>query len=178
MTGMASVATTPSAVCTSSLLVISFRPAAFNLKAIDIGEANRDLSSYPRASAEALLCDGVVERIARADLRDFLAACAAVLRTFGLIRIATIDLDQIIHGYLFDWGTNRGVNQSRTQRLNEAFCDPEICFIYSEEELRDALTEAGFKEIRRFGLGGSSYPVFWDLPIDSNQRLILEAKKS
>jgi hypothetical protein len=177
MIGTASVTAVELPVTVAPILVISYRQSASSLRTINIGQANCALSSFPRASVEAIFCDGVVERIVRPDLPDFLADCAAVLANAGLIRIATVDLDRIIHGYLFDWGAGKAAGISRTERVNNAFRDPGIHFLYSEEELRIALAKAGFKEVRRFGLGGSSYPPFWNLPIDSSQGLILEAKK-
>jgi predicted SAM-dependent methyltransferase len=150
---------------------------SYGLKTIAIGDASQRLASYPQASIKAVLCDGVVERIARQDLANFLALCARILTSFGLIRLITVDLDQVVHGYLFNWGRSEGVGLSRTERLNRAFRGPGICFLYGEEELSAALTEAGFREIRRFGLGGSSYPPFCNLPVDVSQGLILEAKK-
>jgi predicted SAM-dependent methyltransferase len=137
----------------------------------------RELARHAVASVDLLYCGGILHRMQRVDAATLVAACFRVLKPFGSIRIATIDLDQIVQGYLFDWTDEGNAGASRTERLNAAFLQPEVQFIYGEEELTGLLAQAGFADIRRFGAGASSNRQFWNLESDPACALILEATK-
>ncbi len=136
-----------------------------------------ELARHADASVDLLYCGGVLHRMSRAEGADLAAACLRVLKPLGSIRVATIDLDQIVQGYLFDWTDERDAGASRTQKLNAAFLQPGVQFIYGEEELTGLLAQAGFADIRRFAAGASSSRRFWNLDSDHACALILEATK-
>jgi len=132
------------------------------------------LAQYADASVD-LLYFGTIHRFARETAENFLADCFRVLKRFGTVRIATLDLDEIVHAYLFDWSEETGI--SRTRQLNAALRRPDTLFVYGEEELRDLLRQAGFREVGRFAPGASAHERFWNLETDAAQRLVLEARK-
>lgn len=137
-----------------------------------------ELARHADASVDLLYCGGILHRMSRADGADLVAACLRVLKPLGSIRVATIDLDQIVQGYLFDWTDERDPGaSSRTQKLNAAFRQPGVQFIYGEEDLTELLRQAGFADIRRFAAGASSNRRFWNLESDRAHALILEATK-
>lgn len=137
----------------------------------------RELARRRTASLDLLYCGGILHRMSRADGAGLVAACFRVLKPFGSIRVATIDLDQIVQGYLFDWTDEGDAGASRTERLNAAFLQPGVQFLYGEEELTGLLAQAGFADIRRFAAGASSNRKFWNLESDHACALILEATK-
>lgn len=142
------------------------------------GEASvRALSVCAEASIELMYCGGLLHRLPRTDGESLVAACFRVLKPLGTLRIATLDLDQIVHGYLFDWAGADDAGVSRTQRLNAAFREEGLQFLFGEEELTSLLARIGFVDIRRFGLGASAEERFWNLEPDYTQALILEARK-
>lgn len=136
-----------------------------------------ELARHAAASVNLLYCGDILHRMSRADGAKLTAACFRILRPLGSIRVATIDLDQIVQGYLFDWTDVGDAGTSRTQRLNAAFRQPRAQFIYGEEELTGLLVQAGFADIRRFTVGASPHRRFWNLESDHAYALILEAIK-
>lgn len=136
--------------------------------------ANQDPSSF-----DLVYCDGLVHRMFREEAEELLKACFRVLKSCGLLRVTTIDIDRLVHGYLFDW-VDDSINggQSRTQRLNAAFRQADIAFLYGEEELTNLLAQAGFEQISRFAAGASSDKRLWNLESDHTHSLILEASKA
>jgi predicted SAM-dependent methyltransferase len=144
---------------------------------VDATTPVRALSALAASSVGLLYCHGVVERIAREQIDGFLAECLRVLSPLGLLRVATADVDAIVHGYLFDWASTEAASSSRTERLNAAFGQPGIRFLYGEEELTSVLTAAGFRAIRRFTCGASSDQRLWNVERDQRYALILEATK-
>ncbi len=135
-----------------------------------------EIGLQPAESFALLYCGGFLHRKARSEADDVLAACFRVLRPLGTLRIATLDLDRIVHTYLFNW-TDDDAGVSRTGKMNAAFQQRDLQYIFGEEELTTALTRAGFVEIQRLRAGASSHQRFWNLELDPAQALILEAKK-
>ncbi len=140
-------------------------------------EPLRDLARRADASIDLLYCGGIIHRLHRQDGAKLVAECLRVVTPLGCLRIATIDLDAIIHGYLFDWTDDAPAGESRTQRLDAAMRQPGVAFLYGEEELTALLAHAGFAAIIRFGAGASSEPKFWNLESDRSRVLALEARK-
>jgi predicted SAM-dependent methyltransferase len=136
-----------------------------------------ELARHAEASVDLLYCGGILHRLSRAEGADVVAACFRVLKPLGSIRVATIDLDRIVQGYLFDWTDDDDPGASRAERLNAAFRQPGIQFIYDEEDLTALLGQAGFADIRRFGVGASANRRFWNLESDHADALVLEATK-
>lgn len=142
------------------------------------GEASmRALAACAEGSVELMYCGGLLHRLARADGERLLATCFRVLKSRGSLRVTTVDLDQIVHGYLFDWAGIDDTGPSRTARLNAAFREGGAQFLYGEEELTALLARTGFADIRRFGIGASAEERFWNVESDHAQALILEAVK-
>ena len=142
------------------------------------GEASaRALAAAADGSIELLYCGGLLHRLSKEEGERLLATCFRVLKPRGSVRVTTIDLDQIVHGYLFDWGGADDAGMSRTERFNAAFRDAGAQFIYGEEELTSVLARTGFADIRRFAIGASADERFWNLESDPAQTLILEASK-
>jgi predicted SAM-dependent methyltransferase len=137
----------------------------------------RELARYGEGSIGLLYCGGLLHLMPRDDGDALAAACFRALKPLGTVRVATIDLERIVHGYLFDWSDEHDAGASRTRRLNAAFRQAGLQFVYSEDELTDLLARVGFADIRRFDVGASSNPRFWNLEPDRTHALILEATK-
>src|SRR5258707_13417121 len=60
----------------------------------------RMLAACAEGSVELMYCGGLLHRLARADGERLLATCFRALKPRGSLRVTTIDLDQIVHGYL------------------------------------------------------------------------------
>src|SRR4051812_42964395 len=63
----------------------------------------QELANCNASCFELLYCDGLVHRMFRDEAAEFLRACFRALSPLGLLRITTVDIDQLVHGYLFDW---------------------------------------------------------------------------
>jgi predicted SAM-dependent methyltransferase len=163
----------------ASALATPLQPEKVTLFSQGANVPLHELANHDASSFEFLYCEGLVHRMPWEEAEELLKACFRVLKPFGLLRVTTIDIDRVVHGYLFDWSDDATIGgQSRTQRLNAAFRRADIVFLYGEEELTNVLALAGFEQVRRFGVGASSDERFWNMESDRTYSLILEASKA
>jgi len=106
------------------------------------------------------------------------------LKTGGVVRIATPDLDYLIQKYLSDWKNQAWLRlpeysfiSSRGLMFNISFYSWDHKYVYNEEDLRNQLSKAGFKQISRCELGFSAHPELCNLETREESKLILEAVK-
>lgn len=104
-----------------------------------------------------------------------LAEAYRLLAPQGLVRICAINLDEVVHAYLFNWITGDGSGQTRAQRLDRWLSGRSG--LRNEEDMTAVLESAGFVEVRRFLPGAGSHPLFWDREQEHEHRLVLEARK-
>jgi predicted SAM-dependent methyltransferase len=106
-----------------------------------------------------------------------LAETRRALRCGGTLRIATPDLDAVIHSYLFEWSRGLG-SPTRGARFNAWLRSIQgVWHVYNEEDLMNLISKAGFVEMRRFVAGSGSEPALWNLePVDASL-IVIEARR-
>ncbi len=95
----------------------------------------------PDASMDAIYSEEVIEHIDRQAGRRMLAECLRVLKPGGTLRLNTPSLDYFAGRALS--------TPSAIQEINDIFYCHAHRFIYSEEAMRQALSEIGFVNIRQ-----------------------------
>jgi predicted SAM-dependent methyltransferase len=125
----------------------------------------------------------VIEHLSLAEASYSMKEFARVLAKDGVIRIATVDLDQVISKYHGDWADQRWLStdgqniHTRAQMLNAIFYQWGHKFIYNEEELRFLLQSSKFTLIARKTWGNSDLPILCNLERREDSKLIIEARK-
>ncbi len=135
-----------------------------------------DLSGIPAGTAALFALHGI-ERWTDDLARTALGRIKLILRPGGVLRVATPDLDTVVHNYLFEWVKEEGAI-SRGQRFNRWRRALDAWWVYNEEDLTAMLAETGFTEIRRFVVGSGSQPAFCDLDVGELDLLVLEARRA
>lgn len=112
----------------------------------------------------------MIEHIGRREGQFMLHECCRVMKPDGTIRIATPDLEVIAglyaggtregdRDYYIRWVTDKLGRKSAGYRpgfvINQAFYNWGHQFLYDRELLAAALTDAGFRDIRRCAMGAS-----------------------
>lgn len=120
------------------------------------GVVRADLSGrFPWAdgSARYVFCEHFFEHLSLEEGARFLAECFRVLRSGGVVRIATPDLGVLVDDY---WAEkldriDRSVwaPATRAQMLNEAMRLWGHQFLYDADELERSLSAAGFRYVER-----------------------------
>ncbi len=104
---------------------------------------------FPDGSVDAIHISHMLSNLTRAGARRCLAECYRVLRTGGVLRISTLDLDEVVRSYdpaqpdvlmdlLFDLDTSERAKNRHWWH-------------YNERSLGRALRAAGFNEVARCG---------------------------
>jgi predicted SAM-dependent methyltransferase len=135
---------------------------------------NPDLPSGRDGVADAVLIE-TIHRWDPAKLNINLREIKRLMRTGGLLRISTPNLDAAIHAYLMEWDDSQ--DNSRAARFNEWWRTTKSQFLFNEEELRRILMESGFVDLQSFVVGASSDPLFWDAGHADKTILVMEARK-
>jgi predicted SAM-dependent methyltransferase len=107
-----------------------------------------------------------------------------VLHSQGVLRIAMPDLDDLVDSYQKDWRRMDWVAwpqfafiQTRAEMINIAFRWWGHQHLYNREELKRALKNAGFCDIRFEIFGQSRHPELRGLETRLDSKLIAEAVK-
>jgi predicted SAM-dependent methyltransferase len=90
---------------------------------------------------DVVYSEEVIEHLDRLAGRQMLAECLRVLRPGGMLRLTTPSLDYFAKQALSD--------PAAVQKMNDIFYCHGHRFIYSEESLRQVLSEIGFTDIRQ-----------------------------
>jgi predicted SAM-dependent methyltransferase len=151
----------------------------------------------PAASFDFVFSEHMLEHLTYADGQRCLRECLRVLRPGGTIRIATPSLERLAHLY------DGGEVQERYVRWAVDTLEPEVRayfpgvavnnffrswghrFIYDEDTLRHALTQAGFVDIRSLHVGESPHAELTGLErhlgeapeINEYETFVLEARR-
>lgn len=136
----------------------------------------------PDASVDGVYSEEVIEHIDQPAGCKMLAECIRVLKPGGTLRLTTPSLNYFAKQVLFD--------PIAIQKINDIFYCHGHRFIYSEEFLRQALSETGFSNVRqssyrdanskygsfdshpvRFPLGPAEWSQYWeaDKPVNAVQ---------
>lgn len=127
---------------------------------------------FPDSSLDSILSEHVIEHVSFHQGQDFLRECFRVLKSGGVLRVATPDLTILLglHGaplnsiqrqFVADVIDRFFPNCPRYDpifAINTEFREFGHQFLYDESTLRESLRAAGFADIRRFAVGESSNP--------------------
>jgi hypothetical protein len=109
-------------------------------------------------------------------LENVLFGIRGCLMPGGVLRVATEDIDRVVHGYLAA-EEHHGGGPSRAQTLASWFARRRGAHVFNEEDLVSLLRKTGFVSCQRFVAGSGSEPVFWNLDMDHDKDLIIEARR-
>ena len=145
----------------------------------------RGLPFIADESMELVHSERAIETIPKATAQQLVSEFFRVLKPDGRIRIATLDLDYLVHRFNFDWSAQAWLDHSpwstevktRGEMLNTALREFGNRFVYNQEDLSTLLKAAGFKRIVRYQAGRSAERRFWDLETSPESLLILEGAK-
>jgi len=113
------------------------------------------------ASVQYIYSEHFIEHIGRDDGERLMRECRRVLVEGGVLRISTPDLRFIVREYeagrLDEWADMDWHPVSSCRLLNESMRLWGHVFLYDEPELRQLLTEAGFRSVDRVAYRSSAH---------------------
>lgn len=158
---------------------------------IDIDSAKADLKHdlrgalpYDDCSVDFIYSEHFIEHLTVSEGVALLSECRRILKTNGIVRTATLDLDYIVLKYIFSWKNQSWIHEygydylkTKAEMLNLCFREWGHQYLYNREELARRLREAGFVRISRHRIGKSKYAELLGRETRKDSKLILEAKK-
>ena len=135
------------------------------------------------ASIEAIFTEHFIEHITRAESQRLLADCYRVLKSGGVIRISTPNLEALVAQYRLrrttEWSDVGWTPSSPCALLNEGLRSWGHQYVYDADELSGLLSEAGFTRIKRAGWRESDHAFLRGLETRPfHDDLILEATRT
>lgn len=137
----------------------------------------------PDASVDAIYSEHFIEHVPLPAVQHLLRECRRVLRPEGVLRIATPDLEALLHAYHYAWRDQEWLREpafafvdTRAHMLNLAFHGWGHQYLFDAEDLSKRLREAGFGVVQRCALGQSDHPALRSLETRADSRLIVEAR--
>jgi len=107
---------------------------------------------FANCTCSRIYSEHFIEHLTREQAQKFLNECYRVLELNGVIRISTPNLGVLLQDYC-DWNTDRWSPvwepETPCRMINEGMRNWGHQFIYDDAELKQALSQAGFKLIRR-----------------------------
>lgn len=155
---------------------------------IDIDSPHADLNLDLRCplpcaddSVKFIFSEHFIEHITRRESVQLLRECRRILVPGGVLRLSTPDLKWIVEKYLEEnltaWG-DLWRPATPCQMMNEGLRSWGHQFVYDTDELKSALTEAGFTALEWVQWRRSRHPELDDLEQRPfNRELIAEATK-
>jgi predicted SAM-dependent methyltransferase len=156
---------------------------------------------FPDEYFSLIFSEHLLEHLTEAGARSFLRECHRVLQPGGIMRLSTPNLEHEVRAYLKPpaetladrqrlapaaffgvglhiWKYPPGTYPTPAQALNDALRLWEHCHLYDETDLREALQEAGFGDVRRYVPGEGSTPQTTGLETRlESSSLVLEARR-
>ncbi len=150
----------------------------------DLRHDMRTALPYGEETADFVYSEHFIEHLTVAEGLTVLKDFHRVLKTGGILRIATTDLDYIVRRYLFLWKQQNWIKtygydwlQTKAEMINLCFREWGHQYLYNGEELERRLREAGFEKISRQKLNKSGYSELAKRETRADSKLILEAVK-
>lgn len=139
---------------------------------------------WPNMSVAAIYSEHLVEHVPLEDARSMFREWRRVIASDGVVRVATPDLARLIEDYRGDWRARQtwvtwpeyAYIDTPVHMINVAARNWGHQYLYDFEELALRLREAGFGEVRRFGIGESEEPALRALETRADSTLIVEAR--
>ncbi len=153
-------------------------------KQVDVRRDLRKGLPYRDGSAALIYSEHFIEHLTCEEGLTVLREFHRLLKSGGIVRIATPDLDYLIGKYVSDdwraqyWIQNlRSEIQTRAEMLNICFHEWGHKYLYNAEELDRRLREVGFGRISRQAWNESQHPDLMNRETREDSKLILEAVK-
>jgi predicted SAM-dependent methyltransferase len=144
----------------------------------------RSTLPYDNDSVDFIYSEHVIEHLTVQEGIRVLSECHRVLKSGGVVRIATPDLNYVIFRYLFfwkrqDWIKTYGYDwiRTRAEMLNIGMREWGHQYLYNGEELDRRLREVGFLKISRAKLNRSKFNELQQRETRRDSKLIMEAIK-
>ena len=151
----------------------------------DVKHDLRQPLPYPDGSVDLIYNEHFIEHLNIPDGLIFMRECHRVLKSGGILRLATLDLSHVAFRYFFrwkdqDWITRYNCDwlQTPAEMINLVFRAWEHKFIYDAQELNRRLREAGFTMVKRKKLNKSKHVQLRGRETRKDSKLIMEATKS
>ncbi len=120
---------------------------------------------YRTGSVDYIFSEHFIEHLCREDAMSFLEECYRTLKPGGVLRIATPDLDDLVHRYREnDWAQSEWIQRfgygwipNRCVMLNVTLREWEHRHIFNEEDLKVVGYLSGFLIIKRCKVGESRF---------------------
>ncbi|MDR2507797.1 MAG: glycosyltransferase, partial [Candidatus Accumulibacter sp.] len=138
---------------------------------------------FPDASCDTVFSEHFIEHLDRREGLRLLREIRRVLKTGGILRIATPDLEQAVDDYQRNFThedfARFGISWARTrcEKLNIGMREWGHKWIYDQEELQRVAEIAGLKFAERCRIGESRHERLQQLEHRAGSRLILEFSK-
>jgi len=139
---------------------------------------------FKNNSINIIYSEHFVEHLSLEEGTSFVRECFRCLKTGGVMRIATPDLDFIVDKYSTNWKNQEWLSwpehqtiTTKCRMINIAFRSWGHRYLYNEEDLKKQLKKNGFKRIRRCNWNESDYRELCNLETRSDSKLIIEALK-
>ena len=139
---------------------------------------------FEDCSVDFIYSEHVLEHLTFAEGGKALGEFYRCLKDRGCVRIAMPDLDYIIQKYVSDWKNQDWLSwpeyefiKTRGQMINISFREWGHELLYNEEDSRNQLTKAGFRNISRCDRDKSNHAELCNLETRKDSKLIMEAEK-
>ena len=139
---------------------------------------------FKNENVDFIYNEHLFEHLTFEEGKKFLHECHRCLKTSGVLRIATPDLDYVIAKYSGDWKNQDWLTwagfefiSSKGMMINISFRNWGHQYLYNEEDLRNQLIQAGFKNVTRCEWNVSSHLELNGLETRKDSLLIIEAQK-
>lgn len=161
-------------------------PGFINVDAEPGADMQLDLTQplpWPDYSVDGIYSEHFIEHLTQAQGIALLRECRRVLKTGGVIRIATPDLAETVRDYVNDYEHpefarfGMGWTANRCERLNMSMSWWGHKWVYDEEELTRLGNMVGLRVLGRYAFGESPHVVLRDLEYRQYPSLILEFQK-
>ncbi|HET6514622.1 MAG TPA: methyltransferase domain-containing protein [Thermodesulfovibrionales bacterium] len=158
---------------------------------IDVDSPRADLHHNMRkplpcgpGTIDFIYSEHFLEHLTVQEALDVLREFHRVLKSGGVVRIATPDLRYLLLKYFFlwkrqDWIKKYGYEWMKTkaEMINLCFKEWGHQYLYDREELERRLKEAGFMKLRRQHWNASAYAELRKRETRRDSRLVIEAIK-